>query len=134
MPFPTLMPRSCTGSMAVNCLTVFGTLDRTPSLWPKAPATPEEAALSDAMVDYWSSFVRTGHPEAKGDAPWPQFGATGAYMDFTDAPHAAENLLPGMYQLNEEVVCRRRAKGDVAWNWNMGLASPPLPDPAPNCK
>jgi para-nitrobenzyl esterase len=43
------------------------------------------------------------------------------------------DLFPGRYGLQEEVVCRRRAKGDLAWNWNVGLVSPPLPDPSPAC-
>jgi len=47
-------------------------------------------------------------------------------MDFTDAPHPAKDLLPGMYALHEETVCRRRTTGGVAWNWNTGLASPVL--------
>ena len=37
------------------------------------------------------------------------------------------HLLPGMYELNEQVVCRRRAAGGIPWHWNVGLASPPLP-------
>ena len=37
------------------------------------------------------------------------------------------NLLPGMYELNEEVVCRCRTNGDIAWNWSVGIASPRLP-------
>jgi para-nitrobenzyl esterase len=38
-----------------------------------------------------------------------------------------------MYALNDEVVCRRRAKGDQSWNWNVGVASPPLP-PKAGCR
>jgi para-nitrobenzyl esterase len=106
---------------------VFGTTDRTPSLWPKIPATPEQAKLSDAMLDYWTSFARTGKPQAANEPDWPAFDSTTAYMDFTDAPHPADHLMPGMYTLNEEVMCRRRAAGNLAWNWNVGLASPPLP-------
>jgi para-nitrobenzyl esterase len=106
---------------------VFGTTNRTPSLWPKIPATPEQAKLSDAMLDYWTSFARTGKPQAANEPDWPAFDSTTAYMDFTDAPHPADHLLPGMYTLNEEVMCRRHAAGNLAWNWNVGLASPPLP-------
>lgn len=45
-----------------------------------------------------------------------------------------KHLLPGMYGFNEEVVCRRRADRGVAWNWNVGLLSPPLPAPVPECR
>jgi para-nitrobenzyl esterase len=106
---------------------VFGTMDRTPPNWPKIPAEPQETALSDAMLDYWTSFARTGAPKASGQPDWPAFDSDGAYLDVTDAPHPAKNLLPGMYALNEEVVCRRREAGDVPWHWNVGLASPTLP-------
>jgi para-nitrobenzyl esterase len=106
---------------------VFGTLDRTPPHWPKAPSTPAEAKLSDAMVDYWSSFIRAGRPQAAGEPAWQPYGTDANYMAFKDAPVAGTHLLPGMYTLHEEVVCRRRANGSFAWNWNIGLVSPPLP-------
>ncbi len=108
---------------------VFGTPDRTPKLWPKVPSTPPETKLSDAMIGYWSSFARTGRPQAAGAPEWPAFGTAGNYMAFTDGPHPARNLMPGMYELNEEVMRRRRANGDVPWGWNVGVASPKLPKP-----
>jgi len=113
---------------------VFGTLDVTPPLWPKIPAAPEERRLSDAMVGYWSSFARTGRPQAANEPDWPAFGSNVAYMALTDAPHPADHLLPGMYEFNEEVVCRRRASGDMPWNWNVGIASPKLPSQSTQCK
>jgi para-nitrobenzyl esterase len=106
---------------------VFGTLDGTPPLWPKVPASPRQAALSQAMLDYWSSFARTGRPRAVHQPDWPAFGSAGAYMHFTGAPHPATGLMPGMYRLNQEVVCRRWAAGNEPWNWNVGLWSPKLP-------
>ena len=112
---------------------VFGSFDVTPPLWPKIPATPEETKLSDAMIGYWSAFARSGRPQAANEPDWPAFGSTGAYMAFTDAPHPLSDLLPGMYELNEEVVCRRRANGDIGWNWNVGIVSPKLP-PKAQCK
>lgn len=113
---------------------VFGTAAGTPPLWPKIPATPAEAMLSEAMIAYWSSFARTGQPKAENEPDWPPYGSTGAYMDFTDVPRPAKDLLPGMYELNEEVVCRRRASGEIPWNWNAGIASPKNPPPAAQCK
>ena len=113
---------------------VFGTLESTPPLWPKIPATPAETKLSDAMIGYWSSFVRTGQPRAANEPDWPAFGSKGAYMAFTDAPHPLDHLMPGMYELNEEVVCRRRASGDTPWSWNVGIVSPRTPPPTRQCK
>lgn len=112
---------------------VFGTLDGTPPLWPKISASPRETALSDAMLDYWTSFASTGHPRATNSPDWPAYGSTGAYMHFTDAPHPQTDLMPGMYRLNEEVVCRRVAAGNLPWNWNVGLASPKLPPKSAQC-
>lgn len=106
---------------------VFGTLDSLPALWPKIPAAPTEAQLSEAMIGYWTSFARSGRPEAADAPAWPAYGASAAYMAFRDdAPHAAEKVFPGMYELHEQAVCRRRAAGDQPWNWNAGLYSPKL--------
>ncbi|SPE31849.1 hypothetical protein SBA3_1820014 [Candidatus Sulfopaludibacter sp. SbA3] len=55
-------------------------------------------------------------------------------MAFKDLPNPGKHLLPGMYELNEEVVCRRRASGDVSWNWNAGLAAPIFPAAGWQCK
>jgi para-nitrobenzyl esterase len=112
---------------------VFGAIANTTPNWPRIPATTEEAALSDAMIGYWTSFARTGRPQAAKEPDWPAFGSTGAYMDFTDAPHPSDHLLPGMYTLQEEVVCRRRADGNLSWNWNVGIISPSLPARTANC-
>ena len=113
---------------------MFGTLDRTPPLWPKAPATGEEAQLSDAMVAYWTSFAKTGRPSAAGAAAWKPYAPQGPYMAFRDKPEAASNLMPGMFVLHEQAVCRRKAAGDLPWNWNVGLVSPVLPGPTAACQ
>lgn len=110
---------------------MWGNLGRTPSRWPAPPATPGEAALSDAMVDYWVSFARTGVPRAAGAPDWPAFGTERAHMRFDGVPQARPALWPGMFELHERAVCRRRA-ADQAWNWNAGLASPVL-KPAEGC-
>jgi para-nitrobenzyl esterase len=113
---------------------VFGTFDGTPPLWPKIPEAAQERRLSDAMIGYWSSFARTGKPQAANEPDWPPFGTTDAYMKFEEAPQPSDHLLPGMYEFIEETVCRRRASGDMAWNWNVGLYSPKLPAQQAQCK
>jgi para-nitrobenzyl esterase len=113
---------------------VFGTFDGTPPLWPKVPNTAAEHALSDAMIGYWTSFAKSGKPHAADAPAWPAFDRTRAYMHFTGTLQPGAGLMPGMYELNEEVVCRRRAAGDIAWNWNVGLAAPKTPSKAPACK
>jgi para-nitrobenzyl esterase len=111
---------------------MFGNMDRTPQYWPKIPATADEKRLSDAMVGYWASFAKAGAPRAANEADWPAYGSVGSYMAFTGAPAVAKDLFPGMYALHEESVCRRRASGEMPWNWNVGLYSPKLP--ATPCK
>jgi para-nitrobenzyl esterase len=113
---------------------VFGSFAGTPPHWPKVPDTAQERSFSNAMIGYWSSFARTGRPQAAHEPDWPAFGTTGAYMAFKKAPQPSDHLLPGMYELNEEVVCRRRVAGNIAWNWNVGLYSPKNPAPQPQCK
>jgi para-nitrobenzyl esterase len=113
---------------------VFGTFDRTPPRWPRVPDTPAERALSDAMLDYWTSFARTGRPSAASAPDWAAFGSAGAYMHFADTPRLATGLMPGMYALNEAVMCRRKATGTISWNWNVGLAAPKLPAKAAGCE
>lgn len=113
---------------------VFGGFDKTGPHWPKNPKTPEETRLSNAMIGYWTSFACTGRPKAAHEPEWPPFEAKGAYMDFTDAPYPSDNLLPGMYEFNEQVVCRRRAAGNLSWGWLVGLWSPKNPPPGPLCK
>ncbi|GAA0302526.1 carboxylesterase family protein [Sphingomonas oligophenolica] len=112
---------------------VFGTFDGTPPRWPKVPDTAPERALSDAMLDYWASFARDGQPVAAAAPAWPAYGSAGAYMHFTDTPHPETGLMPGMYALNEAVMCRKKGTGKIAWNWNVGLASPKLPAKGDAC-
>jgi para-nitrobenzyl esterase len=112
---------------------LFGTFNGTPPAWPRVPDTPAERKLSDTMLDYWTSFARSGKPQAVHAPDWPAYGEAENYMAFTDAPRPARRLMPGMYELHEEVVCRRRAQGNLPWHWNGGIISPPLPDPVPAC-
>lgn len=53
---------------------VFGT-HRHPHLACKIGSAPAVQALSAAMMDAWSSFVRTGSPATGAGAPWPAFDA-----------------------------------------------------------
>ena len=113
---------------------VFGTIDNLTPSWPEIPDTATERRLSDAMLGYWSSFARDGAPSAKGEPSWRPYSDDEAYMYFEDAPEgSATDLLPGMYELHEEVMCRRRA-ANIGWTWNVGVASPPLPPQAPGCR
>jgi para-nitrobenzyl esterase len=117
---PSLVPRACSRSPRAKL----------PANWPRPPNTPEEHALSKAMVDYWTSFARTGVPSSEGAPAWKRFDDGESYMEFRDKPLPSTHLLPGMYALTEELISRRRAAGNQFWFTNIGLASPPVP-PAP---
>lgn len=112
---------------------VFGTLDRTTVNWPRIPDTADERALSNSMLDYWASFARDGRPVAAQAPAWPAYGASRSYMHFGAKPVARTSLMPGMFELNEAVMCRRRAAGKNGWNWNVGLAAPKLPPKVAGC-
>ena len=111
----------------------FGVLEQLPPHWPKIPDTAQERALSDAVIGYWTSFARSGRPQAANAPVWPAYGSTAAYMAFEQAPKASTHLLPGMYELVEAVVCRRQASGDQAWIWNVGIIAPKLPPKSAAC-
>ena len=132
--YPAMDQAGLHGFHASELPYVFGTFERTPPLWPKIPAEPQERALSEAMIDYWVSFARSAQPRSAHAPKWPSFGAEGAFLHVTATPQAARQLLPGMYKLNEAVVCRRMAAGDLAWNWNAGLAEPNLPAKTAPCQ
>ena len=112
---------------------VFGTFHAVGLQWPKIPDTPAQTAMSDALGDYWTSFAKTGAPKARHAPAWPRYDGSQAYMHFRRTPRPEAHPYPGMYQLFEEVMCRRRAAGNLPWNWNTGLAAPPLPEKPPGC-
>jgi para-nitrobenzyl esterase len=111
---------------------MFGTLDHLGPYWPKMPNSPQEWALSDAVVGYWTSFARTGHPEAANAPAWPAYGTTAAYMEFQDVPKVSTHFMPGMYRLMDEVVCRRQA-ADQPWLWMAGISAPKVPPKTAAC-
>jgi para-nitrobenzyl esterase len=113
---------------------VFGTLQNTPPGWPAIPDTAGERRFAAAMLDYWTSFARDGRPSAADGPGWEPFARGGAYMSFADTPQLSRRLLPGMYELQEQIMCRRRASGAQSWNWRTGSIAPELPMPAPQCQ
>lgn len=105
----------------------IGSSEVLPKAWPKPPNDLQERALSEAIMNYFTGFARIGHPVAQGEPNWRPYGHNLAYMDFRNEPHASENLLPGMFALQEEVISRRRSAGTENWYIDVGLASPVVP-------
>jgi para-nitrobenzyl esterase len=112
---------------------VFDSFDGTPPLWPKNAHTPDEDALARAMGDYWTSFARTARPTATNAPAWPAYAPDARYMRIAATPTPDRDLMPGMYDLNEAVLCRRRVAGTLPWGWTVGLWAPPAPPKAPGC-
>jgi para-nitrobenzyl esterase len=124
--YPAASEAGLHGFHAAEIPYVFGTATDTPPYWPKIPDTVAEKRFAAAMGDYWVSFARTGKPEAAGQAVWKPYGQDAAFLAFADIPRPGARLMPGMYKLHEAAMCRRRAAGNVAWNWNTGILSPVL--------
>ncbi|NBB16524.1 carboxylesterase family protein [Caulobacter sp. SLTY] len=108
---------------AVEIPYVFGIGDRFPTAWPKPPATAEETAFAETVAGHWASFIKDGAP----GGGWAPYGQGRGYMAYEDTARPKTHLMPGMYELHEEVIARRRAVGTIPWNWNHGILSPPLP-------
>jgi para-nitrobenzyl esterase len=55
--------------------------------------TAYDKELSEAMVDYWTNFAKTGDPNGEGLKPWPAYTKENPVsMHFTDMGYAAEEL------------------------------------------
>ena len=93
--------------------------------WPRPPLTAEETALSDAMLSYWISFVRTGVPTASGETAWPRFTAQErGYLDIDERPAARRDLHPAAFGWAQALVAERRARGR-AWRMDIGFSAFP---------
>jgi len=91
--------------------------------WPRPPLTPAESQLSQAMMDYWTSFVRDGVPKASGESPWPRFTTQHrAYLDIDDHPSAGEGLEPAAFAWAEALVAGRRQQGR-GWRLDIGFSA-----------
>jgi para-nitrobenzyl esterase len=99
-----------------------------PPNWPR-PAGPDEAALSEAIIDYWVSFARTGSPNGPGRPHWRPYSDREAYMRFAGRPIPSTDLLPGMFELHETSVGARRRAG-TQWFLDVGVSAPTIPSSA----
>jgi para-nitrobenzyl esterase len=78
---------------------VFGALD------PPVPWAPEDRALSDALMSYWTAFARTGTPSGAGLPAWPRYEATAGYPVLHLAPSitVAPDALRARYEVLDRV-------------------------------
>jgi para-nitrobenzyl esterase len=105
----------------------IGARDGWPEYWPRPPDEAQDHALSEAMMGYFTSFARAGEPSSSGAAAWHAYGQDRGFLELRAPPRSLQHLMPGMFELHEEVIARRRAAGTQYWYINVGLASPPVP-------
>lgn len=94
-----------------------------PARWP-APDGEFDRAVSNAMLDYWTSFAASGRPHAGGLPDWQPYGAEQNYIRFENAALTGQDYHPGMFELHEQFSRRQRQKG-LPWGLLIGLAAEP---------
>jgi para-nitrobenzyl esterase len=104
---------------------VFGQVGASAALgpnWPRPPLTRSESQLSEAMISYWTSFVRDGIPRASGEPAWPPFTAgQRSYLDLGDSPSAEHDLQPAAFALADALIAGLRQQGR---GWRLDLGCP----------
>jgi para-nitrobenzyl esterase len=91
--------------------------------WPRPPLTSEESQLAEAIMSYWTSFVRDGAPKAPSNPPWPRFTAQQhAYLDLDERPSAARDLHPGAFAFADALVAGRLRQGH-GWRLDIGFSA-----------
>ena len=126
---PAARARSLCAFHAAELPYVFGQIGSEGALppnWPR-PDGAAEAALSEAMMDYWVGFATTGDPNGPGRPSWPAYADGEGYMRFSGGPVAATDLYPGMFEMHEAWVAARRRAGEQ-WFLNVGVAAPVVGD------
>jgi para-nitrobenzyl esterase len=93
--------------------------------WPQPPPSKEESDLAEAMMSYWTSFVRAGIPKAAGESDWPRYTRqVHAYLDIDQRPLAARDLTPAAFAFASALVSERIRQGQP-WRLNIGFAAFP---------
>lgn len=131
--YPSAAAADLTAFHASEVPFVFGTFEHIPAGWPAIPDTTGERQLAGAMLDYWTSFASNGQPAATNAPAWESFAPSGSYMTFGDVPRLSGQFMPGMYELHEQIMCRRREGGVQSWNWRTGSIAPTLSGPTGRC-
>jgi para-nitrobenzyl esterase len=112
---------------------IFGTMRLTPPFWPEIPASKTVQKLSTTLMDFWTEFAREGKPSSPEAPEWKAYGTDANYIAIRDEAEPGTALMPGMYELHERTMCRRREDGTQSWNWNTGIVAPVLPPASDAC-
>lgn len=131
--YPSAAAADLTAFHASEVPFVFGTFEHLPAGWPAIPDTTGERQFAGAMLDYWTSFARDGRPLATNGPAWEAFAPNGTYMNLGETPRLSKQFMPGMYELHEQIMCRRREAGAHSWNWRAGSIAPTISGPTAQC-
>ncbi|WP_417484726.1 carboxylesterase/lipase family protein [Maricaulis salignorans] len=120
--YPAARERDLCAFHASELPFVFGQIGDDAALSPNWPIPRSEAdrALSTSMIDYWVSFAATGSPDSETGPSWHHYADNQSYLHFTDQPLARQDLLSGMFEMQNELVNRRREAGQQ-WFINVGV-------------
>lgn len=132
--YPAAEQQSLHAFHAAEIPYVLGNTDRVTGNWPAIPRNPAEQQFADRIFQYWVSFVRGETPSARGAPDWLPYRDTRQIMIFTDDFSVRSGGIGAAYDLQEQIVCRRRVDGMIPWHWNVGIASPRNPGPMAECK
>ncbi len=98
-----------------------------PPNWPQYKPSKKEVELSNVISNYWVSFAISGKPVVNGFPDWKNYCLNDKnFLTFCDGEAIPEvNLLPGMFELHESIILKRRAANNLDWNLtNIGLLAP----------
>lgn len=120
--YPAARQRNLCAFHASELPYIFGRIGdavRLPTNWP-VPQGQAERDLSQTLMDYWVSFAKTGKPSSDGAPPWQAYSVGQSYLHIGDQPVAGQDPFPGMFEIQEKFVHRRRAAGHQ-WFINVGV-------------
>ncbi|GAB5348650.1 carboxylesterase/lipase family protein [Alteriqipengyuania sp. 357] len=126
--YPSARARDLCAFHASEVPFTFGNLDAEAmtARWP-VPDGEHDRAVSDAMLDYWTSFAAAGRPTAPGHPAWQPYGSAEHYIRFDNGPVPGRDYKPGMFELLETFAKRERTAGR-SWGLPVGLDAPPKSD------
>lgn len=80
------------------------------NLVPSDSYNDTDRSLSQAMMEYWVNFARTGNPNRQGLLEWPAFtSATDINLEFSDAIHLNQHL----FKKESDFITRMNALRDT---------------------
>jgi len=91
--------------------------------WP-SPDGAADRQISDAMLDYWTSFAATGTPHSDYGPDWQPYQNEESYLHIGETLALERNPIPGMLELHEKLVQERKSM-DQSWFADIGLAAKP---------